>query len=78
MMPSDPEYQNNAILDRLQRLIDSYDRWAHTTFQWAILGTRTIANIESYAISSIQGTLSSIPQIVPDGGVDHAYALLRQ
>jgi len=41
-------------------------------------GTRAIVNIDTYAYSSMQGTLESITAIIQLGRINDAYALLRK
>jgi hypothetical protein len=78
MMVSDKEYQNHTVFEDLQRYIAFYDSLAHSTFPFVSTGTRAICNLDSYVFSSIQGTLVSIQNVLRDGRINDAYALLRK
>jgi hypothetical protein len=77
-MVTDLEYQNHAVFSELDRHIAFYKLLAHSVFSWVSQGTGAICNIDSYVLSSIQGTLTSIQTILRDGRINDAYALLRK
>ena len=77
MRVNDPEFQNHALFDELDRYVTFYESLANSVFSWVTQGTRALGNIDSYVYSSIQGTLSSIVVILRNGRINDAYALLR-
>jgi len=78
MMVSGRDFQNHAGFSELERYIAFYKHLADSVFNFVSLGTRAICNIDSYLLSSIQGTLTSIRTILSDGRINDAYALLRK
>lgn len=78
MIVTDSEYQNHAIFVELDEYIQFYKDLAYAVFLWMPRGTRTIFNTDTYVFSSIQGTLASIRNVLRDGRINDAYALLRK
>lgn len=77
-MPTDQEYQGHVVFGEIDRCIAFYESLAHSVFQFGSMGTKAVCNIDSYAFSSIQGTLTSIRTVLRDGRINDAYALLRK
>lgn len=75
---NDEEFQKHAVFADLERYAAFYESLAFCVFGFVSVGTRAICNIDSYVLSSIQGTLASIHAILRDGRVNDAYALLRK
>ncbi len=72
------DYQSHSVFKELERYIDFYDMFSFSVFSFATSGTKAIVNIDSYAYSSMQGTLDSIRRILLEGRINDAYALLRK
>ena len=71
-------YQSHSVFTDLERYIDFYESLSMSIFPFITMGTKAIANIDSYTYSSTQGTLESIRTILLDGRINDAYALLRK
>ena len=71
-------YQSHSVFTDLERYIDFYESLSMSIFPFITMGTKAIANIDSYTYSSMQGTLESIRTILLDGRINDAYALLRK
>ncbi|PKO18940.1 hypothetical protein CVU37_06100 [candidate division BRC1 bacterium HGW-BRC1-1] len=78
MRPTDQEYQSHRVFSELDQYIEFYKSLADSVFMFVSMGTKAIGNIDSYAFSSIQGTLTSIRTILCAGRINDAYALLRK
>lgn len=78
MMMIDNGYREHSVFSELERYITFYKRLAWSVFSFCTTGTNAICNIDSYVYSSIQGTLESIRNILTDGRINDAYALLRK
>lgn len=73
-----PEYQGHPVFQLLDNYVDFYKNWSFAVFKFVTLGTRAIANIDSYVFSSIQGTLCSIGILLKNGRINDAWTLLRK
>ena len=71
-------YQSHSVFTDLEQYIDFYEKLSFSVFSFITSGTKAIANIDSYAYLSMQGTLESIRTILLDGRINDAYALLRK
>jgi len=78
MMVNEEAFQKHTVFAELERYRGFYESLAHSVFPFVSVGTRAIANIDSYVFSSIQGTLVSIQSVLRDGRINDAYALLRK
>ena len=78
MMVSDPKYKMHGIFGELDFYIEFYENLAFSVLRWVSGGTGSLTNIDTYLFSSVQGTLSSIHQILGGGKINDAYALLRK
>src|SRR5437588_813388 len=78
MMVDDEEYQKHAVFTELERYCCFYENLARSVFSFVSGGTGALCNIDSYLLSSIQGTLTSVRLILRDGRINDAYALLRK
>lgn len=71
-------YQSHRIFTDLKLYIDFYESLSMSVFLFITMGTKAIANIDSYTYSSMQGTLESIRTLLLNGRINDAYALLRK
>lgn len=71
-------YTEHDVFKRLDRYISFYESLSFSIMNWITQGTRAIMNIDTYAYSSIQGTLESIKIILAKGRINDSYALLRK
>ena len=78
MMVTDEEYKNHHVFSELECYIDFYASLSWSVFSFCSTGTNAIYNIDSYVYSSIHGTLESIRNILYNGRINDAYALLRK
>lgn len=72
------EYNNHSIFEQLQSYSDFYDSLSFSMMSWASHGTKALLNLDTYAYSSIKGTIESIRDILRKGRINDAYALLRK
>jgi hypothetical protein len=72
------EYQEHKLFTDLEVYIDFYDSISFSVMHWMSVGTKSIVNINTYAYSSIKGTLESIFDVLKKGRINDAYALLRK
>lgn len=77
-MNLETEYKEHQIFAKLNEMIDFYKSVSFSIFGFVTQGTEAICNIDSYVYSSIQGTLESIKNILQNGRINDAYALLRK
>ncbi|AXG72968.1 hypothetical protein DVK85_01450 [Flavobacterium arcticum] len=71
-------YTEHEAFKRLDKYISFYKSLSFSIMNWVTQGTRAIINIDTYAYSSIQGTLESIKIILAKGRINDSYALLRK
>ena len=72
------DYENHIIFSELSDYTDFYQSLSLSIFNWLTMGTSTVFNIDSYLISSIQGTIESIKLVLNDGKINDSYALTRK
>ena len=72
------EYQSHDVFNDLARYIEFYNRLAMSIMHFSTTGTKSIINIDTYAFSSIQGTMESARAVLLNGRINDAYALLRK
>jgi hypothetical protein len=72
------EYLENPVFDQLTEIASFYDALSDTTMGFVSQGTRAIANLDTYVFTSISGTVESIKEILYNGRLNDAYALLRK
>lgn len=72
------EYTEHNVFDELKSYSDFYDSLSFSIMGWASLGTNAILNLDTYAYSSIKGTIDSICEILGKGRINDAYALIRK
>lgn len=78
MMVTDNAYAEHPVFEELDGYIDFYRSLATSVFSFSTMGTTAICNMDTYVYSSIQGTLESIRDILRNGRINDAYALLRK
>ncbi len=78
MLVTDREYVEHCVFSELERYIDFYESFSMSVFNFCTMGTKAVFNFESYVYSSIQGTLESTRNVLKDGRINDAYALLRK
>ena len=71
-------YKNHRVFEKLSKYAVFYKDLANSVFNFSSQGTTSIANIDTYVYSSIQGTLESIRTILLQGRINDAYSLLRK
>src|SRR5690554_8140014 len=71
-------YNEHIIFDQLKNYSEFYDSLSFSIMNWAAQGTGGIINLDTYAYSSIKGTIDSIIDILKKGRINDAYALLRK
>ena len=75
----DREYKDHKIFSELSEYIDFYKSLSFSVFTFISLGIKGAAcDINTYVLSSIQGTLESIKLILENGKINDAYALTRK
>lgn len=72
------EYIEHSVYEQLKCYSDFYDSLSFLIKGWSSMGTIAILNIDTYAYSSIKGTIDSISEILYKGRINDAYALLRK
>jgi hypothetical protein len=72
------DYKGHIIFSELSEYINFYKLLSDSIFQFITLGTSAMCNIDSYLISSIQGTIESIKLILQDWKINDSYALVRK
>jgi len=78
MRVEDAKYQNHLVFNDIDCYIDFYNNLSFAVMLWVTVGTASLLNIDTYLFSSMQGTLSSIKNILHEGRITDAYALLRR
>lgn len=72
------DFKKHKIFAELSEYIDFYKSLSFSIFQFISSGTSAICNLDSYIISSIQGTIESIKLVLQDGKINDSYALTRK
>jgi hypothetical protein len=74
----DKAYTEHLIFEQLSKYAEFYDNLSFSAFGFASMGIKSVLNIDTYVYSSMQGTLESIKDILINGRINDAYALLRK
>ncbi len=77
-MIRDKRYKEHCVFAELDCYVNFYRCLGFSVFGFVATGTTALVNFNSYFFSSVQGTLSSIRNILRDGHINDAYALLRK
>lgn len=72
------EYQKHHVFSELEKYIEFYESLSWSVSSFCTTGTNVVINIDTYIFSSIKGTIESIQQILKNGRINDAYALLRK
>ena len=72
------DYKEHKVFSELSEYIDFYKSLSFSILQFVSQGTSAIYNLDSYLISSVQGTIESIKLILQDGKINDSYALIRK
>jgi hypothetical protein len=72
------EYKDHRVFSELERYGEFYDRLSMSVMSFVTTGTNAFLNIDTYAYSSVQGTLESIKATLSNGRINDAFALLRK
>jgi hypothetical protein len=72
------EYLEHSIFNLLDYYIDFYDSLSFAIMGFVSMGTTAITNMDTYAYSSMRGTIESIKDVLKKGRINDAYALLRK
>jgi hypothetical protein len=74
----DKAYTEHPVFGLLSKYAEFYGNLSLSIFAFVSMGTKAIINIDTYVFSSMQGTLESIRDILINGHINDAYALLRK
>lgn len=74
----DKEYLDHDVFGQLTDFVEFYNSLSFTTVNFLSQGTKANFSLDTYVFSSIKGTLESIKEILLNGRVNDAYALLRK
>lgn len=77
-MTDESKYSEHKIFDELVEYQDFYKSLSDNILFFTKYGVKTFANIDSYAFSSIAGTLESIRAILQLKRIGDAYTLIRK
>jgi hypothetical protein len=77
-MMMDNAYIEYPVFGQLSKYAEFYGNLSFSTMAFVTMGTKSIINIDTYVYSSMQGTLESIRDILINGRINDAYALLRK
>lgn len=72
------EYKNHQIFPKLEKMINFYELISFSVLGLMANGSKSMINTDSYFYSSVQGTLESIKEVLKNGRINDAYALLRK
>lgn len=72
------EYFEHNVFKQLDDYAKFYNDLSFGIMLWLSQGTKAIANIDTYVYSSMRGTIISIKNVLLDGRINDAYALLRK
>lgn len=72
------EYTEHSIFEQLQRYSKFYDSLSFSIMHWHTEGTSDLMNIDTYAFTSMKGTIESIMNTLRKGRINDSYALLRK
>lgn len=72
------EYLEHKVFNELIYISDFYNSLSFSIMNFMSIGTKGIFNLDTYAYSSIKGTIESIYDILKKGRINDSYALLRK
>lgn len=71
-------YLEHQIFKQLDGYLEFYDSLSFSIMGWHSQGTLGITNLDTYAFSSIEGTIDSIKCVLENGRINDGFALLRK
>ena len=71
-------YSEHKVFEQLKYISDFYDLLSFSIMSWRSQGILAMSNLDTYAYSSIKGTVESISDLLKKGRINDAYALLRK
>jgi len=71
-------YTEHSIFEQLQQYFKFYDSLSFSIMSWHTQGTLALMNLDTYAYSSMKGTIESITDTLRKGRINDSYALLRK
>ncbi len=72
------EYIDHIFFEQIKEFIDFYDLLSTSVMSFTNEGISSILNFDTHIFMSISGTLDSINQVLKNGRINDAYALLRK
>lgn len=72
------DYTGHQIFEQLDYYSNFYNCLSFSIMCWRTQGTMELINIDTYAYSSIKGTIESIKDILKKGRINDGFALLRK
>ena len=78
MQVKSKEYQTHGVFQDLKLYIEFYGNLSFSIMSLSTTGTNAVINIDSYTLSSMQGTIESMRKILQNGRINDAYAILRK
>src|SRR6266700_2227816 len=74
----DARYLSHDVFKQLDSYADFYKSLAFTVMSWLPGGVSGALSIDTYVLTSIQGTVESIRDTLKQGRINDAYALMRK
>ena len=74
----DPKYREHEVFKRLTEYSDFYEGLSDTAMNSMTEGISAPFNIDTYAFTSIRGTIDSIKETLEKGRIGDSYSLLRK
>lgn len=74
----DARYLSHPVFAQLDSYADFYKSLAFSVMNWLPGGIAGALNIDTYVLSSMQGTIESIKDLLTRGRINDAYALMRK
>jgi len=72
------KYTSHKVHGELQNYSNFYDSLSFSIMNWMPQGIKAFLNLDTYALSSIKGTVNSIGELLQKGRINDAYALIRK
>lgn len=75
---NEKEYINHSVFVNLNKIINFYDLFSFSVFGFLTHGVRGLTGVDTYMLSSIQGTVESMKLLLENGRINDSYTLLRK
>lgn len=72
------EYSQHQVFEKLKYYANFYDLLSFLIMGNCTMGIKEITNLDTFSFSSIKGTIESINEVLSNGRINDAYALLRK